>query len=158
MKKVIKKWILLLCVICLGSSGTLTTLAKQNLENEKAKYNLNEGGIQTYTLLDENNQEYYVTIEPIEINSRLAAGTYKITHEVPNAWKGSFYATISADKFTVVYSPEASALRGNISDFCLVKDSTTKATLHIKWTSIIITYDTGFEAWIENGTLYTKKR
>lgn len=153
-----KKLFLSLCVICLGCGGTLTTLAKQDLKNEKAKYDLNEGGIQTYTLLDKNNQEYYVTIEPVKLNSRMSEGTYKITHEVPNAWKGSFYATISANKFTSVYSPAASALRGRVSDYYLVKDSSIRATLHIKWTSIIITYDTGFEAWIENGSLYTKKR
>lgn len=157
MRNVMKK-LCLLCVVCLGFSGTLIVQAKQDLKNEEAKYDLNEGRIQTYTLLDENNQEYYVTIEPVESNLRMTAGTYKITHEVPNAWKGSFYATVSANKFTSVYSPEASALRGRVSDYYLVKDSSTQATLHIKWTSIIITYDTGFEAWIENGALYTKKR
>lgn len=158
MRGIIKRLLLLVCVMCLAFGGSLTAMAKENSQNEVAQYDLVEGGVQTYTLLDENNQEYYITIEHVNLNSRIAAGTYKITHEVPNAWKGSFYATISANKFTSVYSPEASALRGSVSDYYLVKDSSTQATLHVKWRSTIITYDTGFEAWIENGSLYTKKR
>ncbi|MBQ8802793.1 MAG: DUF5626 family protein [Tyzzerella sp.] len=90
MRSIIKRLLLLVCVMCLVFCGSLTAMAKENSQNEVA----------------------YITIEPVNLNSRIAAGTYKITHEVPNAWKGSFYATISANKFTSVYSPEASALRG----------------------------------------------
>lgn len=122
MKEAMKKMLLLVCIVCLGFSGTLTVQAKQDFKNKEAKYDLNKGGIQTYTLLDENNQEYHVTIEPVELNSRLATGTYKITHEIPNAWKGWFYATVSSNTFTSVYSPEAYALKGTVSNYYLVRN------------------------------------
>ena len=157
MRGIIKRLMLLVCVMCLAFCGSLTAMAKENSQNEVAQYDLAEGGVQTYTLLDEDNQEYYITIEPVNLNSRIAAGTYKITHEVPNAWKGWFYATISSNKFTTVYSPEAYALKGTVTDYYLVKNSTTQATLNIKWRNTIITYSTGFKAWIEDGSLNTKK-
>lgn len=132
-------------------------LASTNLS--EASFNLNDNTFnsQRYTLLDEHGSPYFVTITPLFSPERMSNGTYKISYNVPNAWNAFFYAKISNNKFTSCYSPSVKPLKGSVLDYHLSRISSTSESLNIKWKSTLITYNTGFKAWISNGQLKTKK-
>ena len=113
--------------------------------------------VHQYALFDEQGNPYFVTITPVFSSERMSNGTYKISYNVPNAWNAFFYAKISNNKFTSCYSPSVKPLKGSVLDYHLSRISSTSECLNIKWKSTLITYNTGFKAWISNGQLKTKK-
>lgn len=167
MKKIITtKLITFITILCIFSSFSLTTFAAEdnciestNSTSTIAKYDLSCGETRTFTLLDSENCEYYVTIEPLDAASRVAAGSYKVTHTVPNYWTGSFTITISNNKITSAKNLNVSTSHPNLSmvSKSLTKNSSTLATCSLKYRLYGISKSDGFKAYISNGSLYSAR-
>lgn len=157
MKKLIFITFITLSPVLLNNNSSL---AKDSAvaQHEFVKYDLSQNTKQTFTLISDSGEISYVTIEPIESSLRLKDATYKVTHEVPNSWIGSFHLKIVNNSIISVSNPAVSALTGSVYDYSLTKNSSTKATLNLKWRNNQgILMDTGFYAKVSDGALYTTR-
>lgn len=159
MKQIKKIFALLFTVIIITSSQTVfaTDIPTQTIPNSVAEYSLLSNETQTFSLTDENNKPYYITIEPEFSKTRMKNGNYKITHTVPDSWTASFIVNISSNQIISVSSPSVLALTGYITDINLRKNSSTQATLTFLFHYLMYPLSTGITAYISNNTLLVKK-
>lgn len=167
MKKFFKtKLITLVTILCVFSSFSLTALAAEDTLSEEnisfaniAEYDLSSGKTQTFTLLDPDKNEYFVTIEPLTATSRVDAGSYKVSYSVPNYWTASFVITVSNNK--IMNPRNLTVISDNIKVIItsknLILNSFTLATCKLKYTITSTPHSDGFKAYISNNKLYTSR-
>lgn len=160
MKQIKKNFTLLFAIIIfITSSQTVfaTDSPTPSTSNTVAEYSLLSNETQTFSLTDENNKPYYITIEPISNMSRMANGDYRVTYTVPNRWTANFIITISSNKMLSVSYPAVIALTGYVTDIALRKDSSTQASLKFLYHMQMVPITAGMKAYISNNSILVQK-
>ena len=124
----------------------------------EARYDLEKGGTQTFTIREEDGSVATVTIEEVSGNSRIANGNYKVTYDLTGIWNAGFYVSISNNQIYNAYSPFYYCFAGEIKYPALTRPSVTQARLAFIYIKTNIYYSTGVDATIKNGELLVTKR
>ena len=101
----------------------------ENEMQELAEYDLEEGGTQSFEIVDEDGEETEIVVEEVPGKARVANGTYRITGKKKHSWTAGFCVKISGNRFTKVYGSFYKATRGSIQNVKLVKNSDAQANL-----------------------------
>lgn len=123
----------------------------------EARYDLEKGGTQTFTIREEDGSVATVTIEEVSGNSRIANGNYRVVYD-NTVWYASFSVSISNNKFYNAYDPYNYCLRGEIRYPALTMQSTTHVAYAFIYVINMINYVTGVNAKITNGELVITRR
>ena len=123
----------------------------------EARYDLEKGGTQTFTIREEDGSVATVTIEELSGNARVADGNYRVSYD-NTVWQAAFSVSISNNKFYRLYDPYSYALVGSIQYPGLTMPSTTHAIYAFIYQSVSIKYATGINAKIINGEVVITKR
>lgn len=145
-------FIIIVIALCLNPLN----VSASNLNNysNSIEYDLNLSQIETYSILDDNNELIYITITPQMDYNKIANGSYKVTYTKPKFWSSSFIVSISNNKFVSASSISVKAITGTIKNYALKKVSSTQITLEVFWSLQSITIQkTGMKAYISNNTL-----
>lgn len=110
-----------------GASGVETKV------QEAAEYDLEEGGTQSFEIVDENGEETEIIIEEVPGIARVANGTYKITGKFKGHWTAGFYIDISGNRLTKAHGKFYKVIKGSISNMRLTKESDAQATLTLNY-------------------------
>ena len=104
----------------------------------EAVYDLIEGGTQQFMLEDENGQEICITISEISDGShhRLLNKTYRISYDLPFAWKAGYNVVVKNDTISSVNSAYIDTYIGSAQNKKLVKESLKQATLYFDYISL----------------------
>lgn len=155
MNKKLKSLTLLMLIAALALASTISVSAAEL--SSLAVYDLQKGGIQSFTIKSETSEFQKVTIEKISCNARMNAGTYRVLCENIN-WTAGFYLVISNNQIGAVYNPFYSTVAGSISSTSLAKNNPTMATYSFLYKLSIMTYDTGVVAKIVNSNLVVNQK
>lgn len=123
---------------------------------EEASYDLRKGGTQKFFVENEDGEIEEITIEEVENNTRMDAGTYKVTHKV-SGWTAGFYVIIVDDQIQAAHSPFYSTTVGEITNCSLIRNSTSKVTYAFTYKTKYADYNTGVIAKISNNELQVNK-
>ena len=123
----------------------------------EARYDLEKGGTQTFTIREEDGSVATVTVEEIAGGARIADGNYRIAYD-NTVWKAAFSVSISNNKFYNAYDPYCFAIYGEIRYPALTRPSTTNVIYAFIYQSLSNMYSTGLDAKITNGELVVTKR
>lgn len=99
----------------------------------EVNYDMEQGGKQVFTVEEEDGEESELVIEEIPGKARVANGTYKITRTKPRAWTAGFYIKVSSNRITKVYNRFYKAIKGNISNVKLSKESDSEGRLAFQY-------------------------
>ena len=123
----------------------------------EAVYDLEQGGTQTFNILNEDGENDIIIVEEIPNVGRVAAGTYKVSYK-SSSWNAGFYVKISSNQITSAYSPFHTVINGEITQSKLVKNSNTKATYSFLHRLTIFSFNTGVVAQISDSKLMVSKK
>lgn len=133
---------------------TMTAMATENSDlSTEAVYDLEKGGIQTFEVLDKNNNTVEVTIKELVSKTKVSNGSYEITYNSLGCWTAGFIVDISNNKITRAYGPFHYTLTGFIRNAALAHISSTKAIYRFNYSVGVVTLVTGFQAIISGTTL-----
>ena len=126
--------------------------------NNAAYYDLEVGGTQSFTLIDENHEEVIITVEEILPTSNVSLfavsnGSYRISGTRSGIWEANYYITVSNNNITRAYSPSATALSGSFTSTSLKVDNTKQATYYLDWKLGMFTSKHYLRSNISNGSL-----
>ena len=110
-----------------GASGVETKV------QEAAEYDLEEGGTQSFEIVDENGEETEIIIEEVPGIARVANGTYKITRNRKGCWTAGFYVDVKENRFVKAHDKFYKIIKGSIKDIRLSKESNIQATLTLRY-------------------------
>lgn len=96
-------------------------------------YDMEQGGKQVFTIEEEDGEESELVIEEMPGGARVANGTYKITRTKPRAWTAGFYIIVSSNRITKVYNKFYKAIKGEISNVKLSKESESEGKLAFRY-------------------------
>lgn len=96
-------------------------------------YDMEQGGKQVFTIEEEDGEESELVIEEMPGGARVASGTYKITRTKPKTWTAGFYIKVSSNRITKVYNRFYKAIRGNITNVKLSKESDAEGRLVFRY-------------------------
>ena len=100
---------------------------------EAAEYDLEEGGTQSFEIVDENGEETEIIIEEVPGIARVANGTYKITRNRKGCWTAGFYVDVKENRFVKAHDKFYKIIKGSIKDIRLSKESNIQATLTLRY-------------------------
>lgn len=99
----------------------------------QAEYDLEKGGTQSFEIVDENGEETEIVVEEVPGIARVANGTYKISRNRKGCWTAGFYVNVEGNKLVKAHDKFYKVTKGRISEIKLSKDSTTQATLTLRY-------------------------
>lgn len=99
----------------------------------EVNYDMEQGGKQVFTIEEEDGEESELVIEEIPGKARVANGTFKIMRTKPQAWTAGFYIKVSSNRITKVYNRFYKAIKGNISNVKLSKESDSEGRLAFQY-------------------------
>lgn len=156
-----KNWLIKVLVLTISSIVVVLGIEMESADaatgstvsQEVLIYDFSAGGVQSNSYINSEGVLVCTTIEPVSGTSKLANGTYKVSHSVPGAWSASFNVAISSNKITSVSNASTTALQGSISNRNLKKDSSSQATLTFIRTVGLFSYNSGLRAQMRSGSL-----
>lgn len=108
--------------------------------NQEVLYDMNQGGTQTFEVVDNEDKKLVIEVEEIPNYLRsVKNGSYKISASTTGQWKASYYITVSNNKITKAYSPSIVAYAGSFTSADLKIDNSTQSTYYIKRKVFLIT-------------------
>lgn len=97
------------------------------------EYHLNSSTEQSFTIADSDGTPIYITIIPLQTNSRIATGSYKINYTKKNCWTANFIVAISNNRIISAHSPVVTAITGIIDKYNLTVELQIQAKLQVFW-------------------------
>lgn len=123
-------------------------------------YDLELGGKQTFSVLDEDQKEIIITVEEVFPESStdisllsVSNGSYKISGSKPGIWEASYYISIINNNMTNAYSPSATAITGSFTSASLKIDNSKQATYYLSWKLGVLKTNHYLRSNIANGSL-----
>ena len=156
MKKIKKMRNVMAVVLALVLLMSPMSVFAEELPTE-ARYDLEKGGTQTFTIRDEDGEVATVTIEELSGNSRIANGDYKVIYDNV-VWYAEFKISVSNNQIYNAYDPYHYCLRGEIRYPALSRQSTTYISYAFIYVLNMINYVTGVDAKIINSELVITRR
>lgn len=155
-----KKLVFILgCFIFLSFSATEVQAEEifPSTENS-AIYDLEQGGLQQFDVVDDFGENYTVTIEkePSFLrasSSSISNGTYKVTKERALQWKVSYKIDVKGNAIIKAHSPSITNYVGNVSSSSLKIDSSKQATYYIKMKILTINSTVNIRAKLQNNSI-----
>lgn len=123
---------------------------------ELAEYDLEEGGTQSFEIVDEDGEETEIVVEEVPGKARVANKTYKITGRYRKNWTAGFYIDVNSNRITRAHDKFYKATKGSISNVRLLKESDAQATLYFKYSNIVNVKKSKVSAKILNKRLIVK--
>lgn len=128
----------------------------ENEMQELAEYDLEEGGTQSFEIVDEDGEETEIVVEEVPGKARVANKTYKITGRYRKNWTAGFYIDVNSNRITRAHDKFYKAAKGSISNVRLFKESDAQATLSFKYSNIVNVKKSKVSAKILNKRLIVK--
>lgn len=124
----------------------------------EARYDLEKGGTQTFTIREEDGSVATVTIKELNSNSRVANGDYEVRYDKLLAWSAGFSISVSKNQIYNAYSPFYTCIRGSIKYPVLTRPSVTQASYAFIYKIDQINFTTGVDANIINSEIVVTQR
>ena len=123
----------------------------------EARYDLEKGGTQTFTIREEDGSIATITVEELPATARIADGNYRVVYD-NTVWYASFSVSISNNQFYNEYDPYNYCLRGEIRYPALTRQSVTHVAYAFIYVLNGVNYVTGVNAKIVNKELVISRR
>lgn len=152
-----KKIVVTLGFFILFSFGAINVQAEETAiatGSNNVIYDLEQGGLQQFEVVDELGENYTITIEEEPNFLRAVSnGTYKITKERALQWKVSYKIDVKGNAITKAHSPSITNYLGNVTSSNLKVDNSKQATYYIKMKILTINSSVNVRAKLENSSI-----
>lgn len=129
-----------LTLINFSTTNIIAVEATAPIVNQEVLYDMNQGGTQTFEVVDNEGEKLVIEVEEIPNYLRsVKNGNYKISAFTTGQWKASYYITVSNNSIVKAYSPSILAYVGSFTSADLKVDNSKQSTYYIKRKVFLIT-------------------
>lgn len=152
-----KKILIVFGFLALINFSTTNVMAEEEtipVVNQEVLYDMNQGGKQTFEVIDSEGGQVVIEVEQIANYLRsVKNGNYKISASTTGQWKASYYITVSNNKITKAYSPFITAYTGSFASADLKIDHSTQSTYYMKRKVFLMTTSINLRAKLLSNTI-----